>query len=100
MENNINLINSSIKIGLSTHTLKQVEFANTLNLEYIGFGPVFFTKTKNTGYNAVFEQIKTILKISKHKIVFIGGIKKNNFIKLPLNEKTYFAVISGIKEFI
>ncbi len=95
-----NSIKNNVKIGLSTHTFKQVEEANNLDLEYIGFGPVFETKTKNTGYNSVFKMTEEVLKISKHKVVFIGGIKKDNFFRLPLGGKTYFAVISGIKNFI
>ncbi|MBU4134084.1 thiamine phosphate synthase, partial [bacterium] len=34
-------------IGLSTHSLEQVEKANCLDVDYIGFGPIFPTMTKD-----------------------------------------------------
>ncbi len=45
----------SAVVGLSTHTMTQLEGAVTLetSLNYVALGPVFGTRTKDTGYDAV-----------------------------------------------
>ena len=40
-------------VGLSTHTLAQVDAAVRQRPSYIAVGPVFGTTTKDTGYEAV-----------------------------------------------
>ena len=39
-------------IGISTHSLEQAKEAEANGADYIGFGPIFGTATKNTGYTA------------------------------------------------
>lgn len=39
-------------IGVSTHSLPQAEQAEQGGADYIGFGPVFDTRTKQTGYSS------------------------------------------------
>ncbi|MGE3841427.1 MAG: thiamine phosphate synthase [Vicinamibacterales bacterium] len=64
-------------IGLSTHTLEQVERSLTLPVSYIAIGPVFQTQTKDTGYQAVglslVRQVASLVGGSL-PIVAIGGI--------------------------
>ncbi len=40
-------------VGLSTHTLAQIEQARREPISYLAVGPVFGTQTKSTGYDAV-----------------------------------------------
>jgi thiamine-phosphate pyrophosphorylase len=47
------LLGPDAVIGFSTHTLGQVEGALTQPVSYIAVGPVFGTRTKDTGYEAV-----------------------------------------------
>ncbi len=68
-------------VGLSTHNLAQVREANSKKefIDYIGFGPVFPTTTKEnpdpvTGVGALCEAVK----VSDLPVVAIGGIFKDN----------------------
>lgn len=85
-------------VGLSTHTLVQIETANRMNIDYIGFGPVFKTGTKKTDNKAVFEIVHSAVDLSIHPIVFIGGINKRNIEYLPVGGKILYAMISGLDE--
>jgi thiamine-phosphate pyrophosphorylase len=62
-------------IGISTHTTDQAREAEENGADYIGFGPVFGTSTKNTGYGARgLEMLARIRAAVALPIVAIGGI--------------------------
>lgn len=62
-------------IGVSTHDPAQARAAARGGADYIGFGPLFGTSTKTTGYTARgLEQLKTIRQFVKLPIVAIGGV--------------------------
>jgi thiamine-phosphate pyrophosphorylase len=64
-------------IGLSTHTRAQVERAFEEPVSYIAVGPVFTTRTKDTGYNPVgLELLRHAVEAAPPDlpIVAIGGI--------------------------
>lgn len=63
-------------IGLSTHSIAQFKLANKMDLDYIAFGPIFFTKTKD--YTIGIKDIANVLEIAKKPMVFIGGINLEN----------------------
>ena len=65
-------------VGLSTKNLKQVKEANSLPVDYIGFGSIFPTETKEDAKVAGLEELKKVLKISVQPVVAIGGINENN----------------------
>lgn len=77
-------------IGLSTHTPEQIDDALEQPLSYLAVGPVFGTRTKDTGYEAVgLDFVKLAAKkvgaakVSASKagdvpIVAIGGITIDN----------------------
>ncbi len=66
-------------IGISTHSLEQAEAAERGGADYIGFGPMFPTRTKETGYEsrglAMLESVRGRVRIP---IVAIGGITAEN----------------------
>jgi thiamine-phosphate pyrophosphorylase len=69
------LIGSAMLLGLSTHNLEQVAAANTAPVDYIGFGPLFATNSKEqpdpvTGPDV----LNAALTISRHPVVAIGGL--------------------------
>ena len=70
------IIGKSKLIGLSTHSLEEVENANNLDINYIAFGPIFKTKTKK--YFIGTKNIPKVLEISKFPVFFIGGINSSN----------------------
>lgn len=63
-------------VGLSTHTLEQVEAAASEPVSYIAVGPVFGTTTKDTGYTAVGLELiaAAAARAGAVPIVGIGGI--------------------------
>jgi thiamine-phosphate pyrophosphorylase len=66
-------------IGISTHSLEQAKEAEANGANYIGFGPIFETATKNTGYAARgLEMLARIRSAVDLPIVAIGGITEAN----------------------
>lgn len=65
-------------IGVSTHSLKQAVRAESEGADYIAFGPVFNTTTKDAGRP---KGIKSLRSVRKHiciPVVAIGGISWEN----------------------
>jgi thiamine-phosphate pyrophosphorylase len=66
-------------IGISTHDIDQAKEAQRNGADYIGFGPIFGTTTKNTGYEARgIDRLKAIRTEINIPIVAIGGINEQN----------------------
>jgi thiamine-phosphate pyrophosphorylase len=67
-------------VGLSTHTVAQVEAALTQPISYLAVGPVFGTRTKDTGYEAVgLKFVSTAAHLCGDlPVVAIGGITLQN----------------------
>ncbi len=61
-------------IGISTHDPAQAEEASEGGADYIGFGPVYHTTTKNAGAPRGSRMIREIRGRVKCPIVAIGGI--------------------------
>lgn len=60
-------------LGLSTHNPLQVQAAQ--EADYLGYGPVFPTSTKDTGYAARgLEGLAEACRLSERPVVAIGGI--------------------------
>jgi thiamine-phosphate pyrophosphorylase len=66
-------------IGISTHDIEQAREAERGGADYIGFGPMFGTMTKATGYAArgveLLRQTRSAVRLP---IVAIGGIKEEH----------------------
>lgn len=66
-------------IGVSTHEVEQAREAERGGADYIGFGPMFGTTTKETGYSArgpaMLRRVRDSVSIP---IVAIGGITEGN----------------------
>lgn len=63
-------------IGLSTHSAEEAREANRKDVNYIAFGPIFPTKTKN--YHIGTGDIPIVLKQAEKPVVFVGGIDEEN----------------------
>jgi thiamine-phosphate pyrophosphorylase len=63
-------------VGLSTHSTAQIDEALRLGPDYIAVGPVFGTRTKDTGYDAVgLDLVRYAARVSGGRpVVAIGGI--------------------------
>ena len=66
-------------IGISTHNIEQAKAAEEGGADYIGFGPMFGTTTKETGYTARgLDMLRPIREAVSIPIVAIGGITEDN----------------------
>ncbi|HXV50145.1 MAG TPA: thiamine phosphate synthase [Candidatus Binatia bacterium] len=66
-------------VGISTHDVNQAKEAEQNGADYIGFGPMFGTQTKDTGFSARgVEMLKQVRAAVKIPIVAIGGINEQN----------------------
>jgi thiamine-phosphate pyrophosphorylase len=84
-------------IGISTHDLAQAQVAEQGGADYIGFGPMFGTSTKNTGYAARgLDMLRTIRAGVKLPIVAIGGITEQNVQQVWQAGANSAAIISDI----
>jgi len=89
-----NIIGNGKIIGVSTHSLAELEKANECDVDYIAYGPIFPTETKR--YFLGTKDIKEALKIAKKPVVFIGGINLSNLDEVLKQGAKNIAVIRGI----
>ena len=83
-------------IGLSTHTRDQVLHAR-LHADYIGFGPVFGTTTKDTGFAPRgADALRQAVALSAVPVIAIGGITPDNLGQVRAAGAHGWAVISAI----
>jgi len=72
------LLGASALVGVSTHTIEQIERAVTEPVSYVAVGPVFGTTTKDTGYNRIgLEMVRAAAARASARglpLVAIGGI--------------------------
>lgn len=61
-------------VGISTHTLEQAREAARGGADYIGFGPVFPTSTKDAGAPVGVDNLRLITENVLIPVVAIGGI--------------------------
>ncbi len=92
------LIGPAMLLGLSTHNQEQVAAANDAPVDYIGFGPLFATNSKEqpdpvTGPDA----LKAALAVSRHPVVAIGGLNLKRIRQLQPRPHNA-AVISAVSE--
>ncbi|MEW6715319.1 MAG: thiamine phosphate synthase [Nitrospirota bacterium] len=83
-------------IGVSTHSLKQALDAEASGADYIGFGPIFRTATKDAGEPKGIALLKKISEQINIPIAAIGGITHDNAREVLNNEADAIAVASGI----
>jgi thiamine-phosphate pyrophosphorylase len=85
-------------LGYSTHTIAQVEAAVPEPVDYIAVGPIFGTRTKATGYDAVgLELVAGAARRAQGRpIVAIGGITLETVPEVIAAGATGVAVISDL----
>ncbi|MBI4572503.1 MAG: thiamine phosphate synthase [candidate division NC10 bacterium] len=84
-------------LGVSTHSREQAEAARAAGADYIGFGPMFPTGTKETGYTPRgLEGLREARAAVSLPILAIGGITLENVAAVIGAGATAPAVISAI----
>lgn len=85
-------------LGISTHDAAQARVAMAAGADYIGFGPMFATGTKETGYTprglAALAGIRAL--VGPLPILAIGGITLDNVAEVIRAGATAPAVISAV----
>ena len=85
-------------VGYSTHTIAQIDDARRQPVSYIAVGPVFGTRTKDTGYDAV--GLGLVEAAARHvgriPLVAIGGITLENAASVIAAGAASVAVISDL----
>jgi thiamine-phosphate pyrophosphorylase len=73
------VVGPDLIVGYSTHSVEEVEAAADLAVDYIGFGPVFESPTK-PGVRAPrgIDLLHAVCRASRHPVVAIGGITREN----------------------
>ena len=94
------LLGPAAVVGFSTHTTAQIERASEEPVSYIAIGPIFGTRTKETGYDAVgLTQVTEAARRSKGlPIVAIGGITLDTATSVWRAGASSVAVISDLLE--
>lgn len=83
-------------IGISTHSDKEVLEAGRLNVDYIGFGPIFHSSTKMVASPHGPGGIKRIRNSISLPIIAIGGITQENAAEVIKAGADGVAVLSAI----
>jgi thiamine-phosphate pyrophosphorylase len=85
-------------IGFSTHTIAQVRESLDLPATYTAVGPVFGTRSKHTGYDAVGVALVSAARAvcGTRPIVAIGGITLETAASVVAAGATSVAVISDL----
>lgn len=89
------LMGNSRIIGVSTHSLKQALSAEEGGADYIGFGPMYATSTKDAGEAKGPEALRSLRANIKIPIVAIGGINEGNAREVISAGADALAVISA-----
>ena len=98
------ILGSDVWIGWSTHTMEQVEQAQALPIDYIGFGPIFSAagKHRNPSDSRVphrgvgVERLGEVVRKSSLPVVAIGGINEDNLTRVLSTGVATVAVIAAV----
>jgi thiamine-phosphate pyrophosphorylase len=86
-------------IGFSTHSLSQVQKSSHLPIQYIGFGPVYATSTKDDPPPAVgLQHLTRACKAASMPVVAIGGIGLNQVREVLDAGASSVAIISALMQ--
>ncbi len=83
-------------IGISTHSLKQAKDAQAADADYIGFGPLFATTTKEAGQAQGIAALTAIKQAVSIPVIAIGGITQATIREVIRAGADGVAVISAV----
>jgi thiamine-phosphate pyrophosphorylase len=93
------VVGADAVVGLSTHTMEQLERALDEPVSYVATGPVFGTTTKHTGYDAIgLERVAAAARRTARRLplVAIGGITLERAASVVAAGATSVAVIGDL----
>jgi thiamine-phosphate pyrophosphorylase len=84
-------------VGVSTHSPDQASQAEADGADYIGFGPLYATQTKENNVPPVgLEPLREVLRFSSIPVVAIGGIKRDRLAELAATGARHCAVVTAL----
>lgn len=83
-------------IGVSCRSVEQAKLAEKHGANYLGVGAVFSTSTKTDAKEVSFDTLKKICDSVNIPVIAIGGISKDNVMKLKGSGICGVAVVSAI----
>ena len=83
-------------IGISTHSVQEALEAARDGADYIGFGSIFHTSTKEVGTPKGVEGLRAVKTASTIPVIAIGGIKPDNVLSVFETGCDGVAVSSGL----
>ena len=83
-------------VGLSITTYEEFLESKNYDLDYIGVGPIFPTKTKKVDRYASIELLERITRETSLPVAVIGGIDLNNMKKLSKYNIQMYCMISAM----
>jgi len=90
------LLGNDKLIGISTHSPEQAKAAEGMGADYIGFGPIFRTSTKDAGQTQGIQNLAIVRKSVAIPVIAIGGINQANVQFVAQAGADGAAVISAI----
>ncbi len=90
------ILGSGKIIGISTHSREQAAEAERTGADYIGFGPVFSTATKDAGEAKGISFLKAVKQTVEIPVIAIGGITQANISEVFQAGADGAAVISAV----
>jgi len=90
------LLGNKKLIGVSTHSIDQALAAEAAGADYVGFGPLFKTATKDAGTAQGIENLVVIKKTVSIPVIAIGGINQENIGEVMRTGAEGAAVISAV----
>jgi thiamine-phosphate pyrophosphorylase len=90
-------VRSRLLVGLSTHTLEQVRASRERPIDYVAFGPVFGTTSKDSNWPARgLDALREAVRLAGRPLVAIGGIGLENADDVAAAGAAAAALISAI----
>lgn len=87
----------SLLVGKSTHSLQQALDAQAEGADYIGYGPLYATQTKENNVPPVgVESLRAVLQAISIPVVAIGGIKPGHLAALAVQGAQHCAVVTHL----
>jgi thiamine-phosphate pyrophosphorylase len=90
------ILGAEALVGISTHSLEQAEAAQAAGADYIGFGPVYRTVTKDAGEVRGLEELSAAAAAVSIPVIAIGGITRDTIGDVMRTGARGAAVISAV----
>lgn len=90
------LVGEDMIIGVSVQSVKQAVLAEKAGADYLGVGAVFSTTTKLDAADVDFDTLKDICDAVTIPVVAIGGINRDNILKISGTGVDGVALVSAI----